>query len=69
MYIKNKKTQIVTECLNADVIKVCKKDTENYEVWETLPVESSDDADDTDPSETADMSEPEKVKTGRKKSE
>lgn len=32
--IKNLITGIVTECSNADVIKVCKADTEHFEVVE-----------------------------------
>lgn len=32
--IKNKNTGLSTECSNADVIKVCRADTETYEVIE-----------------------------------
>lgn len=32
MYIKNKKTGLIQECHNEDVIRVCKKDPENFEV-------------------------------------
>lgn len=35
MFILNKKTEIVQECRNADVIKICKKDVENYAVSES----------------------------------
>ena len=38
MYIKNIKTGIVQECSNKDVIKVCRKDAENYVVTEGEPV-------------------------------
>lgn len=38
MYIKNIKTGIVQECCNKDVIKICQKDAENYEVAERDPV-------------------------------
>lgn len=34
MYIKNKKSGLVQECSNKDVIRVCKKDTEHFEVTE-----------------------------------
>lgn len=34
MYIKNKKSGLVQECHNKDVIRVCKKDTEHFEVIE-----------------------------------
>lgn len=32
--IKNRNTGLTTECSNADVIKVCRSDTKNYEVTE-----------------------------------
>lgn len=35
MFILNKKTGVIQECNNNDVIKVCKKDTEHYAVAET----------------------------------
>jgi hypothetical protein len=38
MYIRNIKTGIVQECSNIDVIKVCRKDAENYVVTEGEPV-------------------------------
>lgn len=31
-WILNKKTKILTECLNSDVINICKKDIEHYVV-------------------------------------
>ena len=33
-WIYNKKTKVLTECRNNDVIKICKKDTERYAVDE-----------------------------------
>lgn len=38
MYIRNIKTGIVQECTNKDVIKVCRRDSENYVVSEGEPV-------------------------------
>ena len=38
MFIKNKKSGVVQECHNKDVIHVCQKDIECYEVTETKPV-------------------------------
>lgn len=38
MYIRNIKTGIVQECTNKDVIKVCRRDSENYVVSEGKPV-------------------------------
>lgn len=35
MFILNKKSGVITECSNADVIKTCKKDA-NYEVKESV---------------------------------
>lgn len=34
MYIRNKKSGLVQECHNKDVIRVCEKDTEHFEVTE-----------------------------------
>ena len=34
MYIKNKKTGLIQECRNKDVIRMCQKDVEHYEVME-----------------------------------
>lgn len=36
MFIKNKKTGLIQECHNEDVIRICKKDSEYYEVTETM---------------------------------
>lgn len=38
MYIRNIKTGLVQECSNKDVIKICQKDAENYEVAEGEPM-------------------------------
>lgn len=35
MFILNKRTKVIQECHNADVIKVCSKDTKNYIVAAT----------------------------------
>ena len=35
MFILNKKTKVIQECHNADVIKVCRKDANNYTVAAT----------------------------------
>ncbi len=35
MYILNKKTKVVQECRNKDIIKICKKDTDMYQVAAT----------------------------------
>ena len=35
MFILNKNTKVIQECSNADVIKICRKDTKNYTVAET----------------------------------
>lgn len=32
MFIKNKKTGLVQECNNEDVIRMCRRDSEHYEV-------------------------------------
>nr|WP_288974966.1 Rho termination factor N-terminal domain-containing protein [uncultured Blautia sp.] len=37
MLIRNIKSGLVQECRNADVIKVCKKDTEHFEVFKSKP--------------------------------
>lgn len=37
MYIKNIKTGLLQECHNDDVIRVCKKDPENYKVTVAKP--------------------------------
>lgn len=37
MFIRNIKSGLVQECHNTDVIKVCKKDTECFEVFEGEP--------------------------------
>ncbi len=37
MFIKNKKSGLVQECSNKDVIKICQRDVENYEVTEENP--------------------------------
>lgn len=34
MFIRNIKSGLVQECHNTDVIKICKKDTEHFEVFE-----------------------------------
>lgn len=36
MFILNKKTKVIQECRNADVIKICKKDVDTYQVAEKL---------------------------------
>ncbi len=38
MFIKNKKSGLVQECSNKDVIKICQKDPEHYEVTAEYPV-------------------------------
>lgn len=35
MFILNKKNKVIQECINADAIKSCKKDSEHYAVAET----------------------------------
>lgn len=35
MFILNKKTKVIQECRNQDVIKMCKRDTKNYAVANT----------------------------------
>ena len=37
MFIRNIKSGLVQECHNLDVIKVCRKDTEHFEVFEKKP--------------------------------
>ncbi|PPK80623.1 Rho termination factor-like protein [Lacrimispora xylanisolvens] len=39
MFIRNKKSKLIQECSNKDVIKICLKDVENYEVTEVNPEE------------------------------
>jgi hypothetical protein len=41
MFIKNKKSGLAQECSNKDVIKICQRDVENYEVTEVNPVKSA----------------------------
>lgn len=36
MFILNKNTGVTQECVNDDVIKICKKDMENYAVADTI---------------------------------
>lgn len=45
MFILNKKTGVVSECSNPDVIKYCKNDSEDYTVSENKKdlIKSSDD--------------------------
>lgn len=38
MFIKNKKTGLVQECHNKDVIRVCQKDAEHFEVTDENPI-------------------------------
>lgn len=45
MWIRNKVTNSIQEIHNADVIKICQKDTEKFEVSETMPVEGENTAD------------------------
>ncbi|MEY8356799.1 Rho termination factor N-terminal domain-containing protein [Lachnospiraceae bacterium 54-53] len=49
MFIKNIKTGLVQECSNKDVIKICQKDVENYEVTAEKPVISKDNSSDKAP--------------------
>lgn len=37
MFIRNKKSGLIQECSNKDVIKICQKDAENFEVTEERP--------------------------------
>lgn len=37
MFIKNKDSGLIQECGNKDVIKICQKDVEHFEVMETMP--------------------------------
>lgn len=34
-WIYNKATKVITECHNKDIIKICKKDVEGYQVSDT----------------------------------
>ncbi len=36
MFILNKKTKVIQECSNNDVVKACKKDAEGYDVADTM---------------------------------
>lgn len=36
MFIKNKDSGLIQECSNKDVIKICQKDVEHFEVMETI---------------------------------
>lgn len=49
MFIKNKKTDLVQECSNKDVIKICQRDVENYEVTAERPVIFEDNSSDEAP--------------------
>lgn len=57
MFIKNKKSGLVQECHNEDVIRICKKDVEHYEVLEGTPGGTEEPEEVT---ETAPPEEPEK---------
>lgn len=56
-WIYNKATKVITECHNKDIIKICKKDVEGYQVSDTkdkLLINLPDDS-------TADKKSPKKM--------
>lgn len=53
MFIKNKDSGLIQECSNKDVIKICQKDVEHFEVMETIPGPESEQN-----GEAADVQEP-----------
>jgi len=59
MFIRNKKSGLVQECNNKDVIKICQKDVECYEVTAENP-ENRIAENDMEPEETEVQAEPKK---------